>query len=590
MRSKTKRLLYTLLALMMVISLFTGVPFSTSAANPPIVVATQPVGATYELGETAVPLTAKFRLEKASDYENIHLDTPVTAQWYCRTTNSNAAPHSVAIGVSSSIPAYTLSNANPSEFSIQYTPATNAVGTLYYYAVVTYKVAIERDFVDREAVTNVVAVTVKDEQSFTVLKIDEEGNPLPGATILVVSKDGTLVYEKVTGEYGTTEFDVPNNNSYTVSEKEAPAGYKGTDREYNVTVSDNGVIVDNPYPDLPDYPITFVNTIDEDFNRTSDFTVLKTDGDGQPLAGATIRVGGINDNGVPRVYDVVTDNDGKAVFTVENGNYDITEYIPPTGYNGTSDMYSIVVSVSGVFLKTGTQTTVPYVPVTFVNKPIPKIDKDDHFAFLQGYPGGTFGPNDNMSRAEAAVMFSRLLLKKMEADDACKNDFYPDVKPTNWFAAHVGYMQDLGVLEFYSRDEKFRPNEPVTRAEFATLATAFDDLDLIDTNNFPDVPDDHWAVKFINSAAEKGWIEGDPDGKFRPDDSITRAEVATLTGRMLNRYADSEYLTVNAGSLPRTYSDVSPCWYYLAVMEASLGHNFTRDADGKTEHWTSVRP
>ena len=320
--------------------------------------------------------------------------------------------------------------------------------------------------------------------------------------------------------------------------------------------------------------------------------VMKTDADGNLLSGAVMTLVPDDDyEQDPLESYEETTVDGLATFTAAYGYYVLSEKQPPPGYNGTDVKYYIYITANGVYeYDPETDEYLLYEVVTFINKEIPKIDKDDHRAFLQGYPGGTFGPNDNMSRAEAVVMFSRLLLKKMEADDTCKNNYYPDVKPTNWFAAHVGYMQDLGVLEFYSRDEKFRPNDPVTRAEFATLATAFEDLVLISTNKFPDVPNDHWAVKFINSAAEKGWILGYDDGTFRPEEFITRAEVATLAGRVLDRYADSEYLITNAESLPRTYSDVSPCWYYLAVMEASIGHEFTRGADGETEHWTSVRP
>jgi hypothetical protein len=148
-------------------------------------------------------------------------------------------------------------------------------------------------------------------------------------------------------------------------------------------------------------------------------------------------------------------------------------------------------------------------------------------------------------------------------------------------------MQSRGVLADYSRDGIFRPDEPVTRAEFATLAAHFDNLTLTDTNAFSDVDASHWALKYINSAAAKGWIEGYPDGTFRPENRITRAEVVTLVNRMLNRVGDGAYLTANAASLPRTYKDLTAAhWAYLDIMEASTGHDYVINAG--EENWTSA--
>jgi len=164
--------------------------------------------------------------------------------------------------------------------------------------------------------------------------------------------------------------------------------------------------------------------------------------------------------------------------------------------------------------------------------------------------------------------------------------YYPDIFPGAWYANDVCYMHKLGVLAYYSRDARFRPTDPVTRAEFATLAAHFDNLAPSATNKFTDVPNDHWAVRFINSAEAKGWIEGFPDGTFKPEDNITRAQVVTLVNRMLERKADQAYLTANASALPRSYSDIaSGHWAYWDVMEASIGHDFTKS--GVNETWTA---
>jgi hypothetical protein len=322
------------------------------------------------------------------------------------------------------------------------------------------------------------------------------------------------------------------------------------------------------------------------------FTVKKVDENGKPLAGATIRVEGKTEDGTPRVYDVVTDNNGEAAFSVEPGTYQISEYTAPTGYNATDVTYDINVTPNGVYNLEYPDRA--YTQVTFVNKKIPELNKIDHnFAYMQGYPEGTFGPGRNMSRAEAVIMFSRLLVESMDLTMDHRYDCYPDVEYDNpsidkpWYANQVCYMHNLGVLADYSRDYRFRPNDPVTRAEFATLAAHFDKLTLTDTNVFPDVPSSHWAVKYINSAAARGWIEGYPDGTFGPEDRITRAQVVTLVNRMLERKGDKAYLTAHAGSLPRSYSDLAVThWAYTDIMEASTGHEYKME--GTNEIWTAV--
>ena len=320
------------------------------------------------------------------------------------------------------------------------------------------------------------------------------------------------------------------------------------------------------------------------------FSVRKTDGEGNLLSGAVLSLtpDSAYSQGAAVILHEVTTVNGLAEFDAAPGHYILSEKQAPSGYNATDEKYNITIEEDGVFIRAG-QNLTPYATVTFVNKEIPKLEKDDHFAFMQGYPDGTFRPNANMTRAEAVVMFSRLLSESMNVADDHRNNYYPDVNPTDWFANQVGYMQELGVLASYSRDGRFRPNDAVTRAEFATLATHFDNLDLTDTNNFPDVPNTHWAVKFINSAATKGWITGYPDGGFRPESSITRAEVVTLVGRMVERFADEAYITANPGSLPREYSDLtSSYWGYLMIMEASMGHDY--DKSGSGEIWTEVYP
>jgi len=324
-----------------------------------------------------------------------------------------------------------------------------------------------------------------------------------------------------------------------------------------------------------------------------EFWVRKVDGDGNLLSGALIAL--VPDHNHHQEESVIAHEkhtvNGYAEFTVTEGYYILSEKQAPAGYNATDDRYHICVTSDGVFVYTpGTNHFEQYEMITFINRLIPTLELDDHFAFMQGYPEGTFGPQRNMTRAEAVVMFSRIITEKMhETTDYYRSYYYPDVLQGDWFANQVCFMYSKGVLADYSRDGLFRPDDPVTRAEFATLAAHFANLEIVTTNKFSDVPASHWAVKYINSAEAKGWINGYPDGTFKPEDYINRAEVVTLVGRMLNRQGDRPFLVANAGSLPKQYSDLTTDhWAYLAIMEASIAHDYERDSAG-IEFWTAFR-
>jgi len=576
MKNKSNRLMSTMLAVILVFGLLTAIP-ATASVNNPLLVTLHPTGAVYDLGQTAVPLKAAFSWPDAYS-GSVSSTDPITVQWYWTL---DPLVMNEQNGAGSTSIAYN----RPLTINTEHTPDTSVAGVKYYYAVVSYTaITVAGSSYPAKASTNPARVEViSNVQEFTALKLDDKGAPLAGATIRAVSKDGSVVVEVVTGADGLAKFSVPIS-SYTVTESKAPTGYKGDDRAYYVYAMYEGVVdVENPHPDYPDYQIVFINAP----VSTTDVTVLKTDEDGKPLAGATIRISGMTEEGLPRVYDVVTDSSGKAVFKVENGTFDITEYAAPTGYNPSSDKHAITVSPNGVFLVVGSNAT-PYTEVTFVNKPIPQLEKDDHRVFMQGYPGDRFLPLRAMSRGEAVVMFARLLTKEMEMGADYWQPYYPDVPKERWFSQEVSFMHNLGVLNDFCRDGMFRGNDPVTRAEFATLATHFENLTLTAVNNFPDVPNDHWAVKYINSAAARGWITGFPDGTFRPEGNMRRADVVTLVNRMLDRAGDAAFLDANAATLPKTYIDVPRThWAYLDVMEASITHNYDRDSAG-VERWTAV--
>jgi len=203
---------------------------------------------------------------------------------------------------------------------------------------------------------------------------------------------------------------------------------------------------------------------------------------------------------------------------------------------------------------------------------------------MQGYPDGDFGPTRNMTRAEAVVMFSRLITNVID-DKGDYENTYSDVPLGQWYSNAIGYMEQHGVLS--SDIANFRPNDKITRAEFADLACSFENLTSGAANNFTDVPSSNPYYNEINYAVARGWLTGYPDGSFRPNNPIQRSEVVTVTNRVLERYADHNYIYNNASSITH-YNDItSGYWAFYDIMEASNGHEYTKD--GATETWLSLQ-
>ena len=303
-------------------------------------------------------------------------------------------------------------------------------------------------------------------------------------------------------------------------------------------------------------------------------TAKKTDAQGKALAGATFV---LEDSRGREAYQVTSNTSGTVRFTdVSSGTYTLLEKKAPEGYVLSNETYTLTVSGSRV-----TMNGKAYSPVTFVNRKAAELNRTDHFAFLVGYTGGTFGPERDMTRAEVTTMFARLLTEQIEADKTYSNTF-TDVPKGYWAANYIGYMQQFGIITGYS-DGSFRPDAPVTRAEFAAIASRFEKL-TEGSKSFADVPDTYWAARYINFAATRGWVTGYSDGTFKPENTITRAEVAAVTCRLLERSADQSYIRSHLNEL-RTFSDVTEShWAYWYAMEAANGHNYTKS--GGSENWS----
>lgn len=211
-----------------------------------------------------------------------------------------------------------------------------------------------------------------------------------------------------------------------------------------------------------------------------------------------------------------------------------------------------------------------------------KLNTRDHFAYLFGYPDSTFRPDKSMTRAEVAAMFVRLMEK---APDASAVSF-KDVAPSAWYYDYIAKAEAAGILKGYE-DGSFRPQGEITRAEFAAIATRFDKLSPAPIA-FTDVANDYWAHDAIAAAYGKGWIAGYEDNTFRPAQNIKRSEVATLTNRVLNRYADKDWVQANRQAIVN-FTDVNEShWAFYPITEATNGHDYTRNSDGKNETWIQL--
>ena len=213
----------------------------------------------------------------------------------------------------------------------------------------------------------------------------------------------------------------------------------------------------------------------------------------------------------------------------------------------------------------------------------PALNIDDHYAYMKGYPDKTFGPDKPMTRAEVTMMFARLLKERPEKGRKYIMP-YKDIHENDWYAYAVTFMSEKKLVSGYP-DGTFKPNAPITRAEFASIASRFDSLvDKADLK-FSDVSKNHWAYKVICSAEAKGWISGYPDGTFKPEKNITRAEVVSSTNRILNRYADLDFAKAHVQELAPMIDMNDSHWAYGPVVEAMNGHDYKRLSDGKNERW-----
>ena len=201
-------------------------------------------------------------------------------------------------------------------------------------------------------------------------------------------------------------------------------------------------------------------------------------------------------------------------------------------------------------------------PVTPPVDNVPELETKNHAPYIFGYEDGMIRPNGNITRAEVSSIFFRLLTEESRQAYFTSVNNFSDVNGGEWYNDAISTMANAGIVQGYP-DGTFHPNATVTRAELATMAARFYQLSS-GTLNFTDVPVGHWAYQYISSAVTKGWVAGYPDGTFKPDSSITRAETITLINRVIGR----DTLGSTGTDVNTWLDNTDDAWYYEAIQAA----------------------
>ena len=293
-------------------------------------------------------------------------------------------------------------------------------------------------------------------------------------------------------------------------------------------------------------------------------------------------------------------NDGVANVSYDKTVYTFTISVYPTQQSGDAEIsfsdvkrnaeYYDFGKAGYKFVFTNSYKDSHYIPVN--PTPVrPALNTDDHYAYVVGYPDGTVRPNGTITRAEVSTILFRLLSDKTREEYFTTESSFTDVKAGAWYNNSVATLEKAGVIVDTAKGGAFRPDEAITRAELAAMLAQFSDAKPVKGVKFSDVPADHWAYDAIAIAAKMGWIEGYPDGTFRPDATITRAEMMTLVNRALERVPAKESRLLPYAAM-LTFPDCQPGqWYYIAIQEATNSHTYERAVTEKNgdEQWIALR-
>ena len=441
----------------------------------------------------------------------------------------------------------------------------------------------------------------------------------------ITDKDGIVIFpptsEGVTDKDGKT--DISENTPGKDDTEE-------TKTEYNITVEDTKGKIENTFIEIKDGKITVTLPDTHTLTTSNQTTVTVTDKENKAVKGVSVTIkdkttvksgttdangkvtlpvkssggsssggGGSRGNGGGYISTnitniTVTDKNGKNVSVSKSTDKDgkITLTLP-NGTDLTGDNYYTIKATDNkgnakadvaIILKDRKNNSANG---TTDKNGMLILPAETHTAYIFGYDDGTFRPDNNMSRAEAAAIFARLISEKKDENISGKATF-KDISTKDWFAKEVGYLEKYGIIKGYS-DNTFKPNDSVTRAEFVAMTVRFNALfnnvkKSSYTVKYTDVEKGYWAYSDIAYAKNVGWLNGYADGSFKGDNAITRAEVVTVVNRATGRKADESYITKNVSILNK-FTDIrnNSMWYYTDVMEAANTH--LANSANNTETW-----
>ena len=447
----------------------------------------------------------------------------------------------------------------------------------------------------------------------------------------VTNNDGKAVFPPLSE-------DITDDNGSSDITEEKPGKGEDTDGDgvedkpgeietvtYKVSVNDTKGIINNAFVEIKDGKVyvtlpdthtlttsnqTTVTVLDKDENAVKgvsvtikDKTTEKTEStdatgkvtlpvktsSGGSSSGGSSGGGGGSYSSYSTVNVKVIDKDGKTVSVTKSvdskGNVTVT--LPTGKVIDSENYYTVTVTDSKGSAKADTTVTLKdrkngtATGATDKNGML-TLPATEHKAYIVGYDDGTFKPDSNMSRAEAATIFARLIAEAKGETVSGKSSF-ADVSSKEWYSSYIGYLEKYDVINGYT-DGTFKPDASVTRAEFVAMTVRYYDLfnDVNKTGNtvkYTDVSNSYWAYSDIAFAKNIGWLNGYSDGSFRGDNDITRAEVVTVVNRATGRVADKEYVKDNFTKLNR-FTDVtdSNMWYFFDVAEAANDHKAVTSA------------
>lgn len=458
---------------------------------------------------------------------------------------------------------------------------------------------------------------------------DTEIKSLTGVT----DKDGVIILPP-TSE-GITDRDGKTDISETIPGKDTDGDGKSdteeTKTEYNITVEDTKGKIENAFIEIKDGKITVTLPDGKTLTTDNQTTVTVLDKENKGIANISVTVtdknkvtatkstdtngkitvpvkstgggsssggggrGGSSGGGYYTTVNVkITDKDGKSITNFSKsadskGNITITLPNGKTLDNG--NFYTVTVTDNKGNAKAGTSVILKdrnkgEATGTTDKNGVVTLPGKTHTAYIFGYADGTFRPDNNMSRAEAAAIFARLISEQKGEKISGKSDF-ADVKSNEWYSKFIGYIKKYGIIKGYDNNT-FKPDENISRAEFVAMTVRFNSLfnDVKKgsyTVKYTDVASNYWAYSDIAYAKHAGWLNGYADGSFKGDNAITRAEVVTVVNKATGRTADEGYINKNLSSLNK-FTDLknNSHWAFYAIAESANTHIGVTGTDNET--------